>query len=439
MKQLPPNTAALHSDPPKDLEPSVSKKIEELEHYDILGMDTVVSILSWGRSGSLLLASYFDGHENVILLPELCGQRLYDFFYRHQSLPWREKLLAYPSFLPHETRFFEGEFAISPEEYQAAIQAIGEFYAQWPADFLESRRAFFLFVHIAYTLALGRRPATSRPVIVYQQHNWNDALAGDLVHDFPQSKFIHTIRDPISACDGVFHSHLSMLADRHIALPRMVLDCLINKDRPHPGMESRTRTVRFEDLHRASAQILHDLADWVGFGYHPALLESTFNGLPYVVRRDGVAWSGPRLEKTQRHSVYFSRKDRALMYALLFENFVEWEYPCRKTFKHAAFRYPVFLVLLLAPTKMEMVGARAVMKNRIVPALRRGNWLRVIKSLAAIGYCRVQIIGLLAPAFFRRRLSPAALLEVRPNPGTGEPAETASAELHVGKPQPGTL
>ena len=44
----------------------------------------------------------------------------------------------------------------------------------WPAEFLESRRAFFLFVHIAYELALGRRPASSHPLIVHAQHGMDD-------------------------------------------------------------------------------------------------------------------------------------------------------------------------------------------------------------------------------------------------------------------------
>ena len=64
------------------------------------------AILMWGRSGSLLLASYLDGHEDVIMLPELCGWRLYEFFERFQSLPLRDKLIAYPAFEPDYTSVF---------------------------------------------------------------------------------------------------------------------------------------------------------------------------------------------------------------------------------------------------------------------------------------------------------------------------------------------
>jgi hypothetical protein len=267
-------------------------------------------------------------------------------------------------------------------------------------------------VHIAYNVAIGRRPASANPLIVYAQHDRDDVGARYLVEDFPQAKFIHTIRDPISACDGVFHSHLGHLAERHIMLPRMVFDCLTNKDRPHSGMEARTRTVRFEDMHCDTPDIMRNLSDWLGLPYQPTLLDSTFNGVPYVVTRAGVSWSGRRLEKVQRHSLYFSLKDRALMFALFYENFVEWNYPCPKIFRHGIVRFMVFASLFLLPTKMEIVGARAVFMSRIVPALRRGNIVLVIKSLIAIALCRLKIIRLLVPVFFQRCAYQTTLLPV---------------------------
>ena len=84
----------------KDLRGAIAEKMEDLRHYDVLGMDRVAAILMWGRSGTLLLASYLDNHSDVIMLPELASQRLYEFFERHQSLPLRDKLLAYPAFEP---------------------------------------------------------------------------------------------------------------------------------------------------------------------------------------------------------------------------------------------------------------------------------------------------------------------------------------------------
>jgi Sulfotransferase family len=411
-----------------DLWGSVAAKIDELQRYDVLAMDTVVAVLMWGRSGSLLLCSYLDGHDDVIMMPELCSEGLYEFFERYPSFSWRDKLLAFPVFEQNAPRFFEGDFAISPAEYYAAVQAILAFYAQWPPEFLESRRAFFLFVHVAYTLALGRRPASSHPVIVYMQHVWDDTAARRLVEDFPQSKFVHTIRDPISSCDAAFHFHLKYV-EKHILLPHTALHCLANKDRPHSGMESRTRTIRFEDLHSDTTGTMHDLSDWLGLPYQPSLLDSTFNGIPYVVKRDGVAWSGRRVEQVRRRSLALSRKDRALLFALFYENFMDWDYPCPKIFQYPTVRLMTVLALFIFPMKMEMISARAVFRLSILPALRRGNIWLAIKPLRAIAFCRLKIIRLLLPAFIQRCARRPALLRVFPRTQPAKRPDVGADEL----------
>jgi hypothetical protein len=396
----------------KDLRDVIADKIGELRHYDVLAIDRVAAILMWGRSGSLLLSSYLDGHEDVLMLPELCGWRLYEFFECYQSLPLRDKLIAYPAFEPNYTRFFDGDFAISPAQYYAAVQAILEAYGNWPSEFLESRRAFFLFVHIAYNLALGRRPATSRPLIVYAQHARDNAVARQLVEDFPRAKFIHTIRDPISSCNGQFNYLLDELAERHLHLPYSVLHFLANQDRPQVGMESRTRAIRFEDLHIDTAETIGDLAHWLGLPYEATLLHSTFNGIPYVVTRDGKTWSGRRLEQSQRQSRYLSLTDRALLFALLYENFVDWQYPCPKVYGHRIGRCLMVVSVLFCPMKMEIIGARAIFKRRILPALRRGKITRVAKSLGAIGLVRLKIMWLLVSVVFRRCAHPPVLVQL---------------------------
>jgi hypothetical protein len=399
-----------------DLRGLIAEKMEDLRRYDVQAMDRVVAILCWGRSGSLLLSSYLDGHEDVMMLPEICGWRLYEFFERYPSLPLHEKLIAYPAFDSTYGRFFDGDFAISPARYYAAVQAILEFYREWPTEFLESRRTFFIFVHIAYALALGRRPASSNPLIVYAQHDSSNRVAAHLVEDFPEAKFVHTVRDPISSCNGMFQFIFGSLAEAfprtYVLAPYSALACLANQDVPHFRMESRTRTIRFEDLHCDAAETIRDLTAWLDLPYQATLADSTFNGIPYVVKRGGKAWSGARLDQTQRQSSNLSRKDRALLHALFYENFVEWNYPCPKMFGHPIIRCIVFVALFLVPMKTEMIAARAVFKRRIMPALRQGKTWHAIRCLLGIGFCRFQIISLLIPVFFRRFVYGTALLQV---------------------------
>lgn len=400
----------------KDLRGVIAEKIEDLRHYDVLAMDRVVAILMWGRSGSLLVSSYLDGHEDVIMLPELCGWKLCDFFERYRPLPLRDKLIAYPAYLPYITRLFEGDFAISPASYYAAVQAILEFYDKWPPEFLESRRAFFLFVHIAYNLALDRRPASSNPLIVYAQHALDNVVAGQLVEDFPQAKFVHTVRDPISTCNGMFQFVLNTVSEKfpqtYTQAPYSALLCLVDGDRPHLGMESRTRTIRFEDLHRDSVGIIRNLSEWLGLPNRATLLDSTFNGVPYVVSSGGDTWSGRRLEQVQRRSPSLSFKDRALLFAVFYENFAEWNYPCPKIFEYLIVRCIVFVSLFLFPTKMEYIAAGASFRRWILPLARQGNIIPAVKALIGIGLYRAKIIQLLVPAFCRRCAHRTTLLHV---------------------------
>jgi hypothetical protein len=157
---------------------------------------------------------------------------------------------------------------------------------------------------------------------------------------------------------------------------------------------------------------MRDLTEWLGISYQATLLDSTFNGIPYVVTREGKAWSGQRREQAQRHSRNLSRKDRGLLFALFYENFVAWGYPCPKIFGNPIACWIVFTALLLVPMKTEITVARVVIKNRILPSIRRGNCSIGLKSLGRIVFCRLGIITLLGPEFLRRCAHRKTLLTV---------------------------
>jgi hypothetical protein len=426
-----------------DLQGIIAARVADLRHYDVLTMERVVAITFWGRSGSILLASYLDGHEDVMMLPANRSDGIYRFYELYQSLPLHDKLIAYPAFTEIYDAasegagcgrsFFAGDFAISAAQYYAATQAICEVYGKWSPEFLMSRRAFFLFVHIAYNLALGRRLASSRPLIVCAQHEWNDVRARHFVADFPHAKFIHTIRDPISAFDRLFDwwfdpellpaepLRAERAADTHVLQPARyisvvaswtVVRALVDADRPHSGMESRTRAIRFEDLHCDTAKTMRDLSEWLGLPYQATLLASTFNGIPYVVTRDGNSWSGPRPESVQRHLRNTSLKDQALLFALFYEDFVAWNYPCPQIFRNPLIRCLVLLLFPLSPMKTEIIAARAAFKRRVLPSLRHGNAAIAMHSFVRILFCRLGITWLLVHEGSRRLVHRKTLLQI---------------------------
>jgi hypothetical protein len=148
----------------KDTRSLVVSKTEDIRRFDPAGMQRVVAICAYGRSGSVLLASYLDGHEDVVTLPHHLGQQMYPFFERYKALRLRDKLIAYPFMGTGSFEgFFEGETPVAAADYYAAVNALFEVFGSWPTEFLESRRAFVQFLHIVYCVALGLRPKTPNP------------------------------------------------------------------------------------------------------------------------------------------------------------------------------------------------------------------------------------------------------------------------------------
>jgi hypothetical protein len=371
----------------------VPRKLEVLRRYDIPGMEEAVSICFWGRSGSWLLASYLDGHEDLIVLPQCATSRIYPFLARFESLsPW-EKLIAYPTYCEQQEgdhgAFLSGEFALPPSHFYAAVHGLFELYGHEPAAWLSPRRRFFQFLYAAYAAAAGRCPAQPRPVIIYAQHDYNDECARLFIEDFPRGRFLHTIRDPISSLDSWYDHELGVqrfilehrpdlerqryrgrISSHYLDPAGATLRSLLRWDGPHHAMEDRTRAVRFEDLHLAPEATMRRLADWLGVPYRPCLLESTFNGIPYVNHSASGSWVGANPRNAARRSKNLGIIDRSLIFALLHQNFVAWHYPVPRTFRSKWLRLCIIAALVLVPMHMELLNMMLIFRQQALPALR---------------------------------------------------------------------
>jgi hypothetical protein len=367
-------------------------KVELARQYDVPGMNRAVTICHWGRSGSLLLASYLDNHSHIVMLPYSASESIYNFFEEYAFLSIWEKLIAYPTYsaLKKKTEgdFFlknnpSGDFAIEASDYYEAVHALFEVYGNEPSIWLDARPRFFQLVHAVYGVAIGRRPEDPRPLMVHAQHYMDDRLAARLVEDFPAAQFIHTIRDPITGIDSWFGRKLEMelygcdnrleLMPRHLDIAVATMIDLLAWDKPHRGMESRSRAIRFEDLHVAPEATMRRLADWLGLPYQPCLVDSTWNGIPYVVQVRGVASCGANPANAKRRSKNLNFVDRTLIFALLHANFIGWNYPSPSAMRKRWVRLGIIVLLWLIPTKMEFVTARLVLVKQALPSLSNGR------------------------------------------------------------------
>jgi Sulfotransferase family len=390
----------------KDTTSLVARKAGDIRRFDLTGMHRVVAICAYGRSGSVLLASYFDGHEDVVTLPHHLGGHMYPFFERYQSLCLRDKLIAYPFIsVDNFEGFFEGETPVAAADYYAAVNALFEVWGNLPTEFLESRRAFVQLLHVVYSVAHGLRPKTANPLIVYVQLVIDNLLANRLVEDFPQARFIHTLRDPITNCGRFFTQTLKL---NGIMAAGYVISHLTFADKPHAGMESRTMPVRFEDMHLHLEETMRALADWLALSYRPALLDSTFNGIPLVAGQGTVRWSGARPEQALRDSKNVSFTDRCILYSVLNEDFVAWNYPCPKIFRYPLARLLTCTLFLPIPMKIEIIAARTLTKS-----FKSEGFRVAINKLGRICICRVAIMTVLAVELYRRLVFGKRVLAMR--------------------------
>ena len=393
----------------KDLRALITRKVEDLRYYDVPNMERAVAVCHWGRSGSWLVDSYLDGHDDVVLLAMGRSAQIYQFFEHYQSLPLHDKLIAYPIYLDDAFIFFQGDFPILAEDYYAAVAAIFEVYGHCPPQLLETRQAFFQFLQVAYSLALGRRPTSPHPLMVFDQHWRHDETATRFVKDFPQARFLHTVRDPISSYDRTFEYFYSTWGEE---TPWRMLRYLYKSDVPYLGMESRTRAIRFEDLHNNTAAIMSRLAAWLGLPYQSSLLKSTFNGTPWVAARAGVTWVGSRPEQALRSSRNISFTDKLILFAIFYENFAAWNYSCPKIFRNALVRGLACVLVFLIPMKTETVSAGAGFKAQVLPSLRRGDFRLASKSLFGIFRCRLTMIYCVTSEIWRRLVFGKTVLEI---------------------------
>jgi hypothetical protein len=397
------------------------EKLEIARRYDVSGMTRVATICHWGRSGSLLLASYLDGHPDLVVMPFSTSESIYPFFEKYGNMPVWEKLIVYPTYSASNKKtegdFFlrnnpSGDFAIGASDYYEAVNILFGMHVDARQDWLESRQAFFQLVHAAYGIAIGHRPQTRQPMMIHAQHYLDDELAQRLIEDFPSAKFMHTVRDPITGIDSWFDRRVDMesygcnyrldLSPRYLDSAVGTMLDLLAWDSGHEGMSARTRAVRFEDMHTAPEALMRRVADWLGIAYLPSLIESTWNRAPYVVTIRGVASCGANPANAQRRSKNLDFPDRLMVFALLHDNFVAWNYPYPKTMDRRFLRLCAVALFWPLPMKIEVLTGRLVLARQALPWLRTGRIRLAFSAPLFVLKRRVRMMWLIAQESRRR-------------------------------------
>ncbi|WP_157801184.1 hypothetical protein [Sphingobium sp. LB126] len=166
--------------------------------------------------------------------------------------------------------------------------------AALPEGLSITRRKLFEAGHLAYALASGQRLLASSIQAMFPVHGEPRAVAAELLEDFPETRFILTVREPTTNFASTLQHLRSNGLDLQVdALESVIttffarkgnrggLDFTLYGDRPYfawlVGLD-RLRVLKLESLHQSGRELMRSIAGWMSIRYQDCLTESTWQG-----------------------------------------------------------------------------------------------------------------------------------------------------------------
>ncbi|MEO5371559.1 MAG: sulfotransferase [Magnetococcus sp. DMHC-1] len=322
--------------------------------------ERVVAICFYGRSGSVFLQSLLDSHPRLLSIPGNL-YTYFDEFWEENNRLEREKLVA--SFCQYYAFMFDGRNRCkadsSGELDRMGVnedQTVGVdplVYLDLVFRFLDmggkvTRKKLFQAAHLAYHAALGRAPIQN-PIIVFQLHNPSGKRAEGLIEDFPDTIFLHMIREPLQTLNSFFkHTYVHEKYRPKFKTFAWVLSTILLGGTPaNNEYKDRSRAVRLEDLKANPRSTMERVCQWIGIPWDDILLQSTINGKQFwFPTTEGKRLQG--FEKDHLHqdnTKYFTWLDRFRLHVILAEKRRLWGYPTAPWASWNWVRYLVFFLL----------------------------------------------------------------------------------------------
>ena len=312
-----------------------------VERVDPNKLSRVVSIHNYGRSGSAFLASCFDMHPQVLTTPHVQISGFYEFWRRHGQLPALELLdMFLDVYKPMYKVHLVGVVPVisdcpsdgppSDVDEQVFVDSLLRFLRreiESPEIQMVSRKYFLRAVNAAYAIALGREVHWESAVIVLSLHEPLPENVGPMLEDFPDARLLHTIRKPIQSLGSWYIMGLGVGA-HGARLARVGICNMMTQGRPvFADKAENSRAVRLEDLNTAPRETLEAICAWSGLEWNDSLLESTFNGRPYVNLSDGKQHQGFHADAiSKKKYACYGWFDTLRLKLMLSDLYVSWGY-----------------------------------------------------------------------------------------------------------------
>ena len=276
----------------------------------------IISLLGFGRSGSLFLHSLLDGHPQISTLP---GYFFKGWFSENtwpilqpnfEDINWRETLVEKicthfePQFNAHCKRNVIGEPNGNTEWFakNLGFTQLGENHSEvleldqqkFKSKFIDlsqkydemDSRICFELIHKAFDKAY-RIPENSSQrdkIIFYHLHNPSYFERANFVCNYPSAKFLYVIRNPIQMLESWIAGYINKINKTTSSFQNKIYFNLIVKriTRVFHYMYDpfndlfETRGVKLEDIKRNYQDLIPNLKNWIGVDYHTALEKSEF-------------------------------------------------------------------------------------------------------------------------------------------------------------------
>lgn len=304
------------------------------------GVENAFAVQNWGRSGSTFVQSLFDDHPQVLSTP--------NFYSRHYFMAWAatigrltdaEKIDAFLRIFRQwwDTGLVDataGLHRLGPERNEiAGVQRAkleGYLRAAFAGGRPITRRTLFEAGHLAYALARDQRIASSGLQILFPIHGEERAVAAALLEDFPEARFVHTLRAPVSNVASLArHLRFNALDDREDAFSTSLRLLFLREgirsdrrftifsDRPYFAWLATSRQaqiLRLEDLHRGGSRAIGQVASRLGLSDVRGLSASTWDGKQWWNRPESGSESNLGQSPTRpAFEEFFSARNRTTM------------------------------------------------------------------------------------------------------------------------------
>ncbi len=346
-------------------------------HIDPKELTTVVTVFTSGRSGTSLMASLLDSHPWIASTPDSVLMGFYIFW---EEFCDRRCDALIEAFIDQFGSLFDG--AVPPKNPKSSVcygknagfTTMGENKDQTlsadtdvfrrslremlPEGKTVTRQLFIQALHVAYADAIGHR-LEKGAVLLLGLHGPSRSTTTAMIEDFPDSRILHMVRDPIQTLGSHFRINL---LDSENPIPRRpfkVVNARFASGKPAlENVKFLSRAVRLEDLHKAPKVTMSAVCGWLDIPWDDALLQSTFNGLKFW--NDGQSAhqvSGFSKEIiTQKHETYISRFDRFRYTVIFARRFQAFDYFLHNTLLCQRVVFAMLLPLFVFPFRTEMLA-----------------------------------------------------------------------------------